>query len=161
MVEPQRGRPFEAGNKLGRGRPRGSRNKRTLLVHEVLDKHTEALTLQAVLLARQGNVPMLKALLAHILPRNRDQPVKAGPLAMGTAEDLVQSSDAIIKGVEAGKISIHEAHELFEMLETRRRLIHTAELEARVRNLEQRAQVQTGDGPAMTPPGDQPPEYTV
>jgi hypothetical protein len=104
---------------------------------------------------------MLKALLAHILGPNRDQPVKTGPLAMGTADELVQSSDAIIKGVEAGKIAIHQAHQLFEMLETRRRLIDTAELDARVRHLEQRAESQSGEGPSMLTPGDQPPKYTV
>jgi hypothetical protein len=31
------GRPFQPGNRFGRGRPKGSRNKKTLLSHEILD----------------------------------------------------------------------------------------------------------------------------
>ena len=37
-----RGRPFQPGNNLGRGRPKGSRNRKTLLAEELLDSHAEA-----------------------------------------------------------------------------------------------------------------------
>ena len=36
----QRGRPFQPGNKFGRGRPRGSRNKKTILIEEFLAENT-------------------------------------------------------------------------------------------------------------------------
>jgi hypothetical protein len=39
----KRGRPFEAGNKPGRGRPPGSRNLKTLLIEELLDENSESL----------------------------------------------------------------------------------------------------------------------
>src|SRR5215831_10610324 len=37
----QRGRPFAPGNTMGRGRPKGSLNKTTLLVKEILGEHAE------------------------------------------------------------------------------------------------------------------------
>src|SRR2546425_12787757 len=39
----KRGRPFEPGNKLGRGRPPGSRNKKTLIIQEILAKEDRRL----------------------------------------------------------------------------------------------------------------------
>ena len=98
------GRPFEPGNKLGRGRPRGSRNKNSLLTRELLDRHGEALVRKAVVQALKGDVPMLRTLLAHILPRRTDPPVKTGPLPMGTAEEISQSSQAVLQQVASGKM---------------------------------------------------------
>ena len=39
----KRGRPFEPGNHFGRGRPKGSRNKRSLVANELLIEHGEAI----------------------------------------------------------------------------------------------------------------------
>jgi hypothetical protein len=61
----KRGRPFEAGNKFGRGRPLGSRNKKTRLIEELLDENSESLLHKALDLAQQGNVPVLRLLQAQ------------------------------------------------------------------------------------------------
>ena len=133
-----KGRPFEPGNKLGRGRPRGSRNKKTLQAQELLDTHAEALLRKAVLEALKGDNPLMRTLLHHVLPRRREVPPKTGPLPIGTAEELAKSSQAIIEGVVAGKISVQDAGQLFQMVETRRRVIETQEADARLRAIEQR-----------------------
>jgi hypothetical protein len=39
----QRRRPFKPGNNFGRGRPPGSRNKKTLLLEELLNENAESL----------------------------------------------------------------------------------------------------------------------
>jgi hypothetical protein len=104
-----KGRPFEPGNKLGRGRPRGSRNKNSLLTRELLDSHGEALVRKAVLQALKGDVPMLRALLAHILPRRTEPPVKTGPLPVGTAEQISQSSQGVLQKVASGKMTTSQA----------------------------------------------------
>jgi hypothetical protein len=65
-----RGRPFEPGNKFGRGRPRGSRNKTSAAVQELLNSHAEAIVRKAILLAlKDGGQPtMIRALLDRIVP---------------------------------------------------------------------------------------------
>jgi len=77
----KRGRPFEPGNKLGRGRPPGSRNKRTLLGQALLEEFGEAVIRRALSLALQGDSPMIRALLPYLLTRPTDPPPKTGPLA--------------------------------------------------------------------------------
>jgi hypothetical protein len=51
-----RGRPFQSGNNLGRGRPKGSRNRKSLLAEELLDSHAEAVVSQTLALPRKGMV---------------------------------------------------------------------------------------------------------
>jgi hypothetical protein len=133
-----KGRPFEPGNKFGRGRPRGSRNKKSLLAQELLDSHGEALVRKAVLQALKGDVPMLRALLAHILPRPTDQPVKTGPLPMGTAKEISQSAQALLQKVASGKIAPSQARDIFAMLEAQRKIIEVEAFDARLRAIEDR-----------------------
>jgi hypothetical protein len=133
----KRGRPFAAGNQFGRGRPRGSRNKKTPLAQQLLNEHAEPLVRKALLEALKGDKTLMRTLLSYILPRQRDLPPKMGPLAMGTAEELAQSSAAILTEVRAGKITVHDAREMFQLFETQRRLIETQEFDARLRAAEQ------------------------
>lgn len=50
-----RGRPFEPGNKMGRGRPRGSRNKRAAEAQQILDQYTGPLMRKCVAKAMEGD----------------------------------------------------------------------------------------------------------
>jgi hypothetical protein len=67
----KRGRPFEPGNKLGRGRPPGSRNKKTLIIQEILDEYSPAVIRKTLAKALQGEVSLLRMLAT--------KPVAAAP----------------------------------------------------------------------------------
>lgn len=133
-----RGRPFEPGNKLGRGRPRGSRNQRSLIAQELLDSHAEPVMRQALVMALKGDAPTLRTLLGYILPRRKSPLAKTGPLPTRTAEELSASSEKLMKRVIAGKVSTSEALEVFALMEHRRKMIETESLETRLANLEKR-----------------------
>jgi hypothetical protein len=64
-----KGRPFQPGNQFGRGRPRGSRNKKSLLVRDLLDRHAEMILRQGLKLARKGDSQMVRFLAGYVLPR--------------------------------------------------------------------------------------------
>jgi len=132
----KRGRPFEAGNKFGGGRPRGSRNKRSLLAQQLLDSHAESVVRKALVDAMKGDAQLLRTFLGYILPRRRDAPLKTGPLPVHTAEELAQSSEAVLQGAASGQITLQEAHALSALMEGRRRVLETRDLEARLRALE-------------------------
>ena len=53
----QRGRPFEAGNKFGKGRPRGSRNKTTIAAQELLNSYSEPILRKALVDGATGGGP--------------------------------------------------------------------------------------------------------
>jgi len=130
------GKPFEKGNKIGKGRPRGSRNKRTVLSQQLLDEHAESLLLQAILLARQGDAGMVKALLPYLLPRSHEKPIELGPLPVGTAEEVSESAKIVLNKVAAGEITLNQGRELFELLNTCRLFIETHDHEARIAAIE-------------------------
>ena len=134
-----RGRPFQPGNKLGRGRPQGSRNRTTQLAEELLNSRTEAIMSQALALAEKGDSQVLRILLSYILPRRRELPLKTGPLPMGTVEELSQASEKLMNQVTSGQIGLSDARGIADLLEHRRHILETENLEKRVRAIEQKA----------------------
>jgi hypothetical protein len=132
----KRGRPFEPGNKFGRGRPRGSRNKKTLIAQQLVDEHAESIVRKAMVKALQGDSGMLQALLAYILPRPKDAPLKTGMLRTSTAQELSQSMEVILKKLSEGELTPSQAKELVDILEARRRMLEAEDIEARLCRLE-------------------------
>jgi hypothetical protein len=134
----KKGRPFEPGNQCGRGRPRGSRNKKSRKAQQLLDRYGESVIGRALLAAKNGNVAMQRALLPYIVSRPKDAPVKTGPLPVHTAEELAQSSEALFAAVASGQITVQDALELSSLIEYRRGVMETREFDARLRALEER-----------------------
>jgi hypothetical protein len=132
----KRGRPFEPGNKFGRGRPRGSRNKKTLMAQQLLDEHAESILRKAMVKGLQGDSPMLQALLSYILPRPKDTPFKTELLRTATAKELSQSYEVILKKACDGQITLTHAQQFAALIEVRRQLLQTEELETRLSILE-------------------------
>src|SRR5581483_6262670 len=129
------GRPFEPGNKFGRGRPPGNRNKRTLMAQKLLEHHSGALMGLAIVKAREDR-QMLRMLISLLVPRRKESPIKIGSLAMSSIEDLDRSSAVITEKALAGKMTFREAEEVSNLIEARRRVIETRDLARRVTMLE-------------------------
>jgi hypothetical protein len=139
------GRPFKPGNKFGRGRPRGSRNKRGQSARQLLDSQGDALLRKALKLGLQGDVPILRVLLGYILPQATEPPLRTGPLPAGTADEISESTEKVLRKVAAGRIPPGEALQITALLEARGRTIAAREYEARLSALEQRVQGPPGD----------------
>lgn len=131
-----RGRPFEPGNQFGRGRPRGSRNKRNRATRQLLDEHGESLVRKALLEALKGDVPLLRTLLSFLLPRWREAPVKTGPLPAGTAGEVRASLDRIFQKVSNGELSLQQARAWAGLLVTREDVLVQNQYESRLEALE-------------------------
>jgi hypothetical protein len=117
-----RGRPFEGGNKFGRGRPKGSPNKKTQQAQKLFEDNSPAIMALAINKSREDPA-MLRMLASRIVPRQKDLPVKIGRLPMNTLEDLDRASEVILKKATSGKISLREAQEIFQMIQDRRRVL--------------------------------------
>jgi len=101
----KRGRPFEAGNKFGLGRPPGSRNQKTVLIEEFLDENCESLLHKALNLAQEGNIPMLRLLLDRVLPRAKDAAVSIELLPLRTPEELLQAQEGVMQELALGQLT--------------------------------------------------------
>lgn len=132
----QRGRPFEVGNKLGRGRPRGSRNRFSIMAQELLSSRAEPIAAKVAAMALQGDSTAMRLAMERILPIRREPTVNLGPLPIKTAADISKAFEKLMEKVTAGKLTIAEAQGVGELLEKRRRAIETEDLDQRLRALE-------------------------
>jgi hypothetical protein len=80
----------------------------------------------------------MRALLGHILPAQKEEPVRIGSLPMATITDLANASEQVLKKVTSAKLTITAGKGLANLIEARCEVIKTQELEQRVAALEKR-----------------------
>ena len=132
-----RGRPFAPGNHYGKGRPKGSRNKKSLLAQEILDSRGDAVLTRAFDLAEKGDPQMIRTLIPYLM-RSKETTVRLGPLPMGNHSELAGSSEKVLSKVALGEISMDDGGKLLDMLEQRRKILETETFERRLRALEKK-----------------------
>ena len=132
-----RGKPFQTGNKYGRGRPPGSRNKFTRALQEALESHAETLMKKCVFLALQGNTTAMRLCMERLIPARRQRVLQFSLPSIKTVVELSAACEAVVRGVSRGLLTASEGQAFTMMLDARRRMIETEELEARLRALEE------------------------
>jgi hypothetical protein len=134
-----RGTPFERGNKFGRGRPPGSRNKLIRPEQRLLQEHGLQLTRKGLFLALEKEHDpkfLLFFLKSLCLEKPQVQNLSLGPLK--TAEDIQNANGKVIKAVGNRKITAAKGQALAAMLEGHFRMVQEKEHELRLQNLEGR-----------------------
>ena len=135
---PGKGRRFERGNKFGRGRPRGSRNKTTLAAQALFDTFAEPVTRTCLRGALQGDPKLLQICIDRIVPARRDLPIRIGKLAVGNAAELARASEIVTQQVAKGQLSVAQGQAMMELIDKRRKFIETQDLDQRLRAVEGR-----------------------
>src|SRR5258707_11434516 len=110
-----RGRPFEPGNKLGRGRPKGSRNKVRLEVQQLLEQHAEPIIRKCIILALQGNPVALRFCVERFAGPVRDTSVRLRLGSSATASDVAATHQLVMKAVGSGRITPAEGEKIANM----------------------------------------------
>jgi hypothetical protein len=136
-VSAVRGRPFQPGNKLGKGRPRGSRNKVNAKAKELFIEYSEPVAKKCLAMALQGDLRAIQMSLDRAVPVRRDHRLEIGPLPMTTAADVDRASEIVTQKVARGQISVEHGTAFAELLERRRKAIETQDLARRMSAIEQ------------------------
>jgi hypothetical protein len=133
----QRGRPFEPGESGNpNGRPKGARNRATVLAEAMLDGEAEAITRKLIEKATEGDTTALRLCLERLLPTRRDRPVTFDLPKIETAADAVKASSSVLAACAAGDLSPGDAAEIMKLISSHTRVLETNELEARLAALE-------------------------
>ena len=136
-----RGRPFQPGNRQGRGRPRGSRNKTTEICQQLLAENAELLTRKYIVMAAKGDAAAMRVCMDRLMPLRRAQPVRFRMGGVGAAAEISQALQTILSEVAAGRLTPEEGQQVSSLLEMRRRALETEAIEQRLAALEaERAQ---------------------
>jgi hypothetical protein len=129
------GKPFELGNKIGKGRRPGSRNKKSKLA-EALEEHAEVIVQKCKLMAIQGDPTAMRLCMERLLPIAKAPVTRFRLPKIQNASDLKDVFLSILKQTAEGKINPFEAVALSRIVETQHRT-GESDLAERVRVLEE------------------------
>ncbi|MGI9074265.1 MAG: hypothetical protein ACR2JB_23795 [Bryobacteraceae bacterium] len=96
------GHKFERGNKHGRGRPEGSRNRATILLQQMLAGEAEAITQKAITMAKNGDGLALKLCMERLIPPVKDRHIQLKFPRVHSAEDVIEASSRLVQAVADG-----------------------------------------------------------
>jgi hypothetical protein len=102
--------PFEkgeSGNPVGR--PRGARNRATLLVQNLLAEEAEAIGRKAVEMAKGGDLAAIRLCMARLAPARKDEPVAFELPPIEKAADGVAAAASIVAAVAGGELTPSQA----------------------------------------------------
>ena len=136
---------FVAGNRANPGgRPRGRRNKATELIAELLAGEAESLTRALIRRAKDGNAHRPRP---HLRPAGTCPQGPADPnrSAKRSARSPISraAEDVILDRLASGAITPSEAQVLSSLVNNKRQLLESLDMEARVAALESRLALET------------------
>ena len=99
--------PGQSGNPAGR--PRGSRNRRTIIVEKLFDDSAGELTTAAISRATGGDPAALRACMDRVAPRLRHRPLDFPLPPLVTLADTPVAINAIAQGLAQGELDREEA----------------------------------------------------
>jgi hypothetical protein len=133
-----RGRPFQPGNKFGRGRPKGSRNKWNLVAQRLLHEHGGLLMTKNISAGLQGDTKSRLWCLDRLMRARPPAPkLKLPPTK--TLDDIAQAFDVVVNAAANNKCTDAHGVALCTMLSERRKMIETQEFAVRLEELERMA----------------------
>jgi hypothetical protein len=134
-----RGRPFPEGNQFGRGRPKGSKNRQRVWMQDLLDGHGEALMKKCMLDALHGDKPSMRLCMERLVAPRRDGSVQLSLPRIKTLADVDLATERVLRAIQSGSITPAEGETVTKVLESRRQVIETVDLQTRVEKLEKSA----------------------
>ena len=129
--------PFEKGE-CGNpaGRPRGSRNRATLLMEGLLADDAEAIGRKAIELAKQGDMAAIRVCMDRLSPVRKGEPVAFELPPLNKPADSVAAAAEIVAAVSAGELTPSEAAELAKVIDVYVLAIATNAFDERLTKLE-------------------------
>lgn len=125
----------QSGNPAGR--PRGSRNKSTILLQDTLDRSAERIVTIAAGMALDGNIGALRLCMDRLLPRRKDEPVACELPPLEKPADAVAAMRTIAAAVGAGDLNADEALKLAKVVHIYLEALEAHDFEERLTELEQ------------------------
>ena len=124
----------ESGNPAGR--PRGSRNRATLLMESLLADDAEAIGRKAIEIAKQGDMAAIRLCMDRLSPPRKGEPVAFELPPLDKPADSVAAVAKIAAAVAAGELTPSEAAELAKVIDVYVRAIETKAFDERLTKIE-------------------------
>ncbi len=120
-----------------KGRPRGSRNRSTLIMESLFQSEAENLTRKVIEMAKEGDSLAMRICMDRLLPAQRDRPID---LPLGPVDTLPQvraGMSTVLEAIGNGSITPTEGETVAQVLHLQSEVVTSAELAPRVVQLEE------------------------
>jgi Family of unknown function (DUF5681) len=124
----------ESGNPAGR--PRGSRNRATLLMESLLADDAEAIGRKAIEMAKQGDMAAIRLCMDRLSPPRKGEPVAFELPPLDKPADSVVAAATIVAAVAAGELTPSEGADLAKVIDVYVRAIETKAFDERLTKIE-------------------------
>src|SRR5258706_2186995 len=118
------------------GRPRGSRNRMTILMQGLLAGRAEAIGQKLVELAENGDIAAIRICMDRLAPAGKDELVDIGLPQLEKPADSVAAAQVIVAAVAAGDLTAAEAAGLAKVVDIYVRAGETKGFDERLTKLE-------------------------
>jgi Family of unknown function (DUF5681) len=125
----------QSGNPAGR--PRGSRNRTTILMQGLLADRAEAIGRKVIQLAEDGDMAAIRLCMDRLAPAPKDEPVDIELPSLEKPADSVAAAATIVAGVAAGDLTPSQAGQLAKVIDLYVRAIETKAFDERLSTVEQ------------------------
>lgn len=139
MADDSRNNGRDTGGRFGAGnpgRPRGSRNKASVLAEKLMSEDAEGVVNAVLTAAKGGDMAAARLVLDRLCPARKDNPVSFELPAIETARDAATAMAAILRAVADGSVTPGEGEAVAKLVETHLRALEACEFETRLAALE-------------------------
>ena len=123
------------------GRPAGGRNKATIALEKLMEQGAETIVQTVIDCANKGDMAAARMVLDRIVPPRKDRPVVVDLPKIEAAADIPQATAAILEATASGELTPAEGAALVNIAESHRKALEIADLDSRIRALEDAAKV--------------------
>jgi hypothetical protein len=118
------------------GRPRGSRDKRTLVLAELVDGDGVEIVGKLLARAKKGDPWAVRLVVERLLPK-MERRLQIDLPRVEQASDVASAVAQVIELASSGDLTVDEARAFLALLESQRKAIETSELQVRLELLEE------------------------
>ncbi|MDD3481821.1 DUF5681 domain-containing protein [Azovibrio restrictus] len=120
-----------------RGRPKGSRNKATLLAIAAMEGELTDVVKVVIDAAKGGDMAAARLVVDKLIPTTRERPLSIALPDVTSVDDCATAQAKVLAAVAAGEILPGEGETLAGLIEHQRRSLETSDLAARMTALEE------------------------
>ena len=136
--------PFEKGESGNpAGRPRGARNRATLLMQNLLADDAEAIGRKAIEMAKTGDLAAIRLCMDRLAPPRKDELVAFELPPIEKPADIVAATASIVAAVAAGELTPSQAAELSKVIDVHVRALESKDFDERLTKLESRPKLRS------------------
>jgi hypothetical protein len=119
-----------------RGKPKGTRNRSTLIAEQLFANEVEDICKTVIQEAKAGDMQAAKMILDRLLPPRKDNPIQIDLPKMENSSDLLKAVECITNAVGSGQISPCEGETLARIIDVHTKALELTEFEKRLAALE-------------------------